>query len=98
MSRFAFLRNRFGRGFFLFFIGTLGIAQGLNFIYTEFLTLVVGGIDTALGLTLMFSYVCVSTGKVYETPEALTAVGNGELRPAIGDSNSRDALVTAIPR
>merc|ERR1711971_843819 len=46
LERFGFLRNRFGRGFFLFFIGSLGIAQGLNFTHTQVLTLVVGSIDT----------------------------------------------------
>lgn len=38
-GRFGFMRNRMGRGFFLFFMGTLAVAQGANFLYTQSLTL-----------------------------------------------------------
>lgn len=98
MDRFGFLRNRFGRGFFLFFIGTLGIAQGLNFMYTEYLTLVVGCIDALVGFSLMFSYVCVSSGRVYEPSigAGAVAVGDVENRPALQDA--KEALVTIAPR
>jgi len=87
LERFGFLRNRFGRGFLLFFIGTLAIAQGLNFTFTSILTLVVGSIDTGVGFSLMVSYVCVGSGKVYEAPGMLssTTLSNGAGRPALLD-------------
>eukprot|EP00928_Gymnodinium_smaydae_P099508 TRINITY_DN9517_c0_g1_i2.p1 TRINITY_DN9517_c0_g1~~TRINITY_DN9517_c0_g1_i2.p1 ORF type:complete len:206 (-),score=9.49 TRINITY_DN9517_c0_g1_i2:9-626(-) len=64
-DEFAFLRSRFGRGFFMFFIGTLAVAQGVNFTYVQSLTLAVGCVDTAVGAFLMLSYSCVSSGQLY---------------------------------
>jgi len=95
LDRFGFLRNRFGRGFFLFFIGTLSIAQGLNFTYTMILTLVVGSIDTVVGFLLMISYVCVSTGKVYEgAPGARGgSLGSNSVRGALGDAREDNLAI-----
>lgn len=98
IDRFGFLRNRFGRGFFLFFIGTFGIANGLNFTFTTPLTLIVGIIDTTVGAFLMLSYVCVSSGRVYEVPSFSAAVSNGEQRPVPALHDARDALITVAPR
>jgi len=98
LARFGFLRNRFGRGFFLFFIGTLGIAEGLNSTYTMLLMLVVGCIDTAVGFFLMFSYVCVSSGKVYEQDGTLRLNGGAPLSagaPPAAIQDAREALVPA---
>jgi hypothetical protein len=66
MNRFGFLKNRCGRGFFLFFIGSLAVAQGLNFTYTEYLTLAAGIAAMSLGFCQMISYSCVSSGGVYQ--------------------------------
>jgi len=95
-SRFGFLRNRFGRGFLLFFIGTLSIAQGLNFTYTMILTLVVGCIDTAVGFFMMISYVCVSSGKVYDMPGANLTHGGSGNNPALTDAPT-NSLLTITP-
>merc|ERR1712151_1269106 len=69
-AEFAFLRSRFGRGCFLFLIGTLACAQGMNFTYVQYVTLVVGVVDTSIGVLRMLSYVCVSSGELHLQPPA----------------------------
>jgi hypothetical protein len=103
LDRFGFLRNRFGRGFFLFFIGTLGVAQGLDALYTMVLTLVVGSINTAIGFLVMCSYACVKSGDVYTRPPTLAGnsapltLNNGDQRAAIADTRN-DAIVPVGPQ
>jgi len=93
LDRFGFLRNRFGRGFFLFFIGTLAVAQGLNFTFTTYLPLVVGCIDTVVGICVMFSYVCVKSGDVYnQTPHMAPAY----VGPGIGDRPSQPMITNVV--
>merc|ERR1712232_1117566 len=65
-GEFGFVRSRFGRGFLMFFIGTLACAQGMNFTYVQYVTLVVGIIDTSIGALLMLSYLCVASGQVHQ--------------------------------
>jgi hypothetical protein len=62
---FGFLRSRIGRGVLLVFVGSLAIAQGTNFLYTENFTLVVGCIDTFFGLLVLLSYCLVPSGVQY---------------------------------
>lgn len=60
-DNFGFLKSQFGRGFFIFFIGTLAVAQGVNFEYSEKYTMTIGIIDTLLGFVIMVSYFCLVT-------------------------------------
>jgi hypothetical protein len=62
---FGFMRSRIGRGVLLVFVGSLAIAQGTNFLYTENFTLVVGCIDTFFGLLVVLSYCLVPSGVQY---------------------------------
>jgi hypothetical protein len=62
---FGFMRSRIGRGVLLIFVGSLAIAQGTNFLYTENFTLVVGCIDTFFGLLVLLSYCLVPSGVQY---------------------------------
>mmetsp|Transcript_38964 Transcript_38964/g.70334 ORF Transcript_38964/g.70334 Transcript_38964/m.70334 type:complete len:210 (+) Transcript_38964:56-685(+) len=88
----GFLRSRMGRGFFMFFIGTLGFAQGIDFTYIESLTLAVGCTDMAQGILLMLSYFCVGKGhqsqSVTKPSNTLAVTGSGPQIHAIQDSGS----------
>jgi hypothetical protein len=85
-NRFGFLRNRCGRGFFLFFIGTLAVGQGLNFTYTENLTLAAGITSVILGFAQMISYSCVSSGGVYRASSQSDGPSNA---PMLRDTSGK---------
>jgi len=90
----GFLRSRMGRGFFMFFIGTLGFAQGMDFTYVEPLTLIVGSIDMAHGILLMMSYTCVAKGNQslsVAKPSNVLSVAAGPQIQAIEDSSSSES-------
>ena len=61
-KKFGFLASRGGRGFFMLFIGSLAVAEGVNFWYTQHLTFASGVVYMLVGFLNIASYACVSSG------------------------------------
>ena len=96
--KFGFLASRGGRGIYMLFIGSLAVAEGVNFWYTQHLTFASGIVYMVLGVLNIASYMCVSSGDqgdagVLKRPKGNPNFGGeaeGLAMNAAGDGRSSD--------
>ena len=79
-KKFGFLASRGGRGFYMLFIGSLAVAEGVNFWYTQHLTFACGVVYMLVGFLNIASYGCVSSGDQGDAGVIKRPQGNANFR------------------